>query len=99
MGELKRYGLIRYSTKTGRADKALTGLGCGMLQMWGIQNTPKSKTSVVFELETGLIRSRYIGTKDGFPNVEHGIESKGEYIDEHIRAAIADEDGATHGDG
>ena len=90
MTDLIKYGLVRYSTKTGRVDKALTGRGCGLLQLWGLQNTPRTKTTVVFELETGLIRSRYTGTADGFPEVERAIESAGEYIDEHVRAAIAE---------
>ena len=89
MNEIKRYGLVRYSRKTGRVDTALTGIGCGMLQLWGLQQTTKTKETVIFELETGLIRSRYTGTADGFPKVERAIESRGEYIDEHIRQALA----------
>lgn len=91
MDELKRYGLIRYSTKTGKVDTAMTALGCGLIQLWGLQNTTKTKTTVVFELETGLIRSRYTGTPDGFPKVDRAIEGAGEYINEHIRAALAEE--------
>lgn len=90
MSELKKYGLVRYSTKTGKVDTAMTALGYGLLQLWGLQNTTKTKTTVLFELETGLIRSRYTGTADGFPEVERAIESAGEYIDEHIRAALAE---------
>lgn len=90
MGELKKYGLVRHSKKTGEVDTAMTGLGCGMLQLWGLQNTAKTKITAVFELETGLIRSRYTGTADGFPEVEHHIEDQNEYMDEHIRAALAE---------
>lgn len=90
MDELKKYGLVRYATKTGKVDTAMTALGCGVIQLWGLQNTTKTKTSVVFELDTGLIRSRYTGTADGFPKVERAIESNGEYIDEHIRLALAE---------
>lgn len=90
MSDLKRYGLIRHSTKTGKIDTAMTGLGCGVLQLWGLQNTTKTKTTVVFELDTGLIRSRYTGTPDGFPKVERAIEENGEYIAEHVRAALAE---------
>lgn len=90
MSDLKRYGLVRYSTKTNKIDTAMTGLGCGLLQLWGLQNTTKTKSSVVFELESGLIRARYTGTPDGFPKVEHAIEENEEYIAEHIRAALAE---------
>ena len=85
MEEIKRYGLVRYSKKTGRVDKALTGIGFGMLQLYGLQETTKTKETVVFELDTGLIRSIYTGTESGF----RAIESRGEYIDEHIRQALA----------
>ena len=90
MNELKKYGLVRFSTKTGKVDTALTGLGCGVLQLWGLQNTTRTKTTVIFELETGLIRSRYTGTADGFPKVERAIEDAGEYIDEPVRTALAE---------
>lgn len=92
MGELKGYGLVRASKKTGKIDMAMTGIGCGMLQLWGLQNTPKSKVTIVFELETGLIRSRYFGHECGFPKVEHAIESSGERIEEEIRSALAKSD-------
>lgn len=92
MDELKKYGLVRYSTKTGKVDTAMTALGCGLLQLWGLQNTTKTKTTVVFELESGLIRSRYTGTDRGFPEVERAIEDKCEYMEEHIRACLAEED-------
>lgn len=90
MDDLKRYGLVRYSKKTGKVDTAMTALGFGLLQLWGLQNTTKTKSTVVFELDTGLIRSRYTGTERGFPEVERAIEESGEYIDEHIRAALAE---------
>lgn len=89
MEEIKGYGLVRYSKKTGRVDKTLTGIGFGMLQLYGLQETTKTKETVVFELDTGLIRSIYTGTESGFPKVQRAIESRGEYIDEHIRQALA----------
>ena len=91
MDDIKKYGLVRYSKKTGKVDKAMTALGCGLLQLWGRQNTTKTKETAVFELDTGLIRARYSGTADGFPKVERGIESAGGYIDEHIRLALAED--------
>ena len=91
MSELKRYGLVRCSKKTGKVDMAMTGLGKGLLQLWGLQNTTKTKRTLIFELDTGIIETMYTGTADGFPAVEKGISSKGLYIDEEIRAEMAKE--------
>ena len=91
MSELKRYGLVRCSKKTGKVDMAMTGLGKGLLQLWGLQNTTKTKRTLIFELDTGIIETMYTGTADGFPTVEKGISNKGLYIDEEIRAEMAKE--------
>lgn len=91
MSELKRYGLVRCSKKTGKIDTAMTGLGKGMLQLWGLQNTTKSKRTVIFELDTGIIEAMYTGTEDGFPEVEKGISSKGLMVNEDLRAEMAGE--------
>jgi len=91
MEDIKKYGLVRYSKKTGRVDKAMTALGCGLLQLWGLQNTTKTKETIVFELDTGLIRARYSGTADGFPKVERGIEDAMMYVGENICEALAED--------
>lgn len=91
MSELKKYGLIRASKKTGRIDTSMTGLGCGMLQLWALQNTTKTKITVVFEIETGLIRAKYEGTESGFPKVENKIESKGLHIGEELLEEFQEE--------
>ena len=90
MGELKEYGLMRYSKKTGNVDKMLSGLGCGMIELWALQNTTKTKNSVVFELKTGLIRSIYRGDENGFPKIEHAIEDRGLFIDAEALEAFKD---------
>lgn len=86
------YGLIRYSKKTGKCDMALTGMGDAMLNLWGLQNTTKTKETVVFDLETGLITARYIGSADGFPKVDKDIKNNfKEFIDEDIRIALVED--------
>ena len=68
MTGLKRYFCVRFSRKTGKIDTTLTGLGCGMLELWALQNTnKKTKDSVVFD-EDGYVRFYYEGTGD-FPEI------------------------------
>lgn len=62
--------LVRFSKKTGKIDTTLTGLGYAMLNMWGLQNTTKTKETLVFTRDTGLLISHYTGDASGFPKVE-----------------------------
>ena len=42
-----------------------------MLNLWGLQNTSKTKESIVFTLDTGLMISHYVGRADNdMPEVE-----------------------------
>ena len=61
--------LFRFSTKTGKVDTTMIALGKGVLQLWGLQNTPKTKTTVIFERESGRLIYEAIGTKEGFPKI------------------------------
>ena len=91
MSDIKRYGLIRASKKTGRIDTTMTGLGCGMLQLWALQNTTPSKRTVVFEFDTGLIRAMYEGAPGGFPKVDHKIEDRELYIGDELLEEFQEE--------
>lgn len=62
--------LVRYSKKTGKIDMTLTGLGFAMLDLWGLQNTTKTKECLVFTRDTGLLLSHYIGRSNSMPEVE-----------------------------
>lgn len=62
--------LVRFSKKTGKIDTTLTGTGYGLLNMWGLQETSKSKETIVFTRDTGLIIVHYTGNASGFPDVE-----------------------------
>lgn len=84
------WGLIRYSKKTGKVDTAMTGMADALMNLWALQNTTKTKESIIFDLETGAIKSHYVGTTDGFPNVEKNISCE-EKIDEHIRISLEED--------
>lgn len=67
--ELKTYCLVRFARKSGKIDMTLEGLGSGMLRMWALQNTTKSKDTIIFEKDTGKVCWYYEGTGD-FPKID-----------------------------
>ena len=89
MKELHNYGLVRFSQKTGKIDKSMTAIGCGMIQLWALQNTTKTKACVVIDLDERKTLREYIGTADGFPKI-HSKEADFVYDlpDELIDALI-----------
>lgn len=79
---LKRYFCVRFNRKSGKIDTTLSGLGCGMIQMWALQNTTaKSKDTIIFD-EDGWVHSYYEGTGD-FPTITKYGENKPEGV-KHI---------------
>lgn len=68
---LKVYVLFRFSKKSGKIDTTMTGLGMGMMSLWALQNTTKSKSCLIIERDTGKVVYSVVG-KDGFPEVEKG---------------------------
>lgn len=69
MDKLHHYGLVRFSKKTGKIDKTLTALGKGMIQLWALQNTTKTKACVLVDIDDRVVISEFCGTADGFPNI------------------------------
>lgn len=69
MKELHNYGLVRFSKKTGKIDTTMTALGRGVIQLWALQNTTKTKATVIVDIDERTVFSEYIGTADGFPEV------------------------------
>lgn len=69
MSELHNYGLIRFSKKTGKVDTTMTALGKGLIQLWALQNTPKTKACVIVDIDESKVIAEYVGTADGFPIV------------------------------
>ena len=69
MGELKTYCLLRFARMSGKIDTSMEGLGSGMLRLWALQNTTKTKDTIIFEKDTGKVCWYYTGTGD-FPKIE-----------------------------
>lgn len=69
MSDLHNYGLVRFSKKTGKIDTTMTAIGRGVIQLWALQNTTKSKACVIVDIDERRIFSEYIGTEDGFPEI------------------------------
>ena len=44
----------------------MTSLGFAMLQMWALQNTPKTKRCLIFERDTGLLVYDCEGNSSGY---------------------------------
>ena len=83
--ELKTYCLVRFARKTGKLDTTLEGLGSGMLRLWALQNTTKTKDTIIFEKDTGKVCWYYEGTGD-FPKIEE--EGLG-YVDDYCPGMLA----------
>ena len=69
MSDLHNYGLIRFSKKTGKIDTTMTAIGRGMIQLWALQNTTKTKATVIVDIDERQVFAEYVGTEDGFPEV------------------------------
>ena len=71
MSELHNFGLIRFSKKTGKIDTTMTGLGSGMIKMWALQNTSKTKATVIIDIDERYTVAEYVGTDNGFPEIRN----------------------------
>lgn len=69
MSELHNYGLVRFSKKTGKIDTTMTAIGKGLIQMWALQNTSKTKACVIVDIDERRPYAEYVGKADGFPEV------------------------------
>lgn len=67
------FGLVRFSSKTGKVDTCINSMGTAMLSLWALQKTTKSKTTLIFDLEDGKVIEEYRGSADGFPKVNKDI--------------------------
>lgn len=76
VNRLSNFTLVRFNRKTGRIDKTLTGIGFAMLQLWGLQNTTKTKDSILFETNTGLLITYFTGSASGMPKVDYGMDNE-----------------------
>lgn len=67
--DLQIHVLFRFNKKSGKVDKTMTALGCAVLQMWALQNTPPTKHCLIFERETGILVFDCEGNKTGFSQI------------------------------
>lgn len=66
---LHKYGLVRFSKKTGKIDTTMTAIGRGLIQLWALQNTPHTKACVIIDLTTREAYAEYEGDASGFPKI------------------------------
>lgn len=65
------YILFRFSKRTGKIDTTMTGITSAMMQLWALNNTTKTKASLIVERATGTVIFTADGTGD-FPKVKKG---------------------------
>ena len=70
--------LFRCTKKSGKIDTTMTGMGSALMQMWALNNTPKSKSCLIFERESGKLTFASYGTENGFPKIKKGIDCEGQ---------------------
>lgn len=63
------YVLFRFSKKTGKADTTMTSASSALMKLWAMQNTTKSKQTVIFNRDTGACVFSAIGA-DGMPEID-----------------------------
>ena len=85
MKELKTNYLVRFTRKTGKIDTTIEGLGEGLLSLWALQNTTKTKDTIIFD-EDGIVVAYYEGTATGFPKVTEGDGV--EHIDKYCKGLL-----------
>ena len=72
-----------FNKKGGKVIKSASGMGKGMVGYWALQNTTKSRFSVLVFTDTNEIERAYVGTENGFPKVIH-VEDMGLSLDDYI---------------
>ena len=89
MSELKTFYCVRFNRRNGKIDKTLSGLSNALLRLWALQNTTKSKDTIIFD-EDGLVIMYFEGTGD-FPNItKYGEDSEEgiHFIDEFCEGLL-----------
>ena len=73
-----------FNKKSGKLVKSVEGRGRGMLMMWALQNTTKSRISVLVIRDTNEIEVIYNG-REGCPKVDYLYkEGINLYLDDYI---------------
>ena len=66
---MEEYVLVRFSKKTGKIDIVMESITKSMLKLWALQNTTKTKDTIIFSEVTGDVVFYAEGTAD-FPEVK-----------------------------
>lgn len=61
--------LYMFNKRGGKLVKCIEGRGRGMLMMWALQNTTKSRVSVIVIKDTNEVEVVHIGKESGCPKV------------------------------
>ena len=80
---MKTFYLVRFARRSGKIDTTMSALGKGLLQLWALQNTTKSKDTIIFD-EDGIVAMYVEGTAD-FPKV---TKDSGEHIDTYCKGLL-----------
>ena len=80
---MKTFYLVRFNRKSGKIDRTMSALGKGLLQLWALQNTTKTKDTIVFD-EDGIV-AMYVGGTGDFPKV---TKDSGEHIDIYCKGLL-----------
>ena len=51
----KIYCLVRFTRKSGKIDTTLEETGSKEIRLWAIKNTTKTKDTIIFEKDTGIV--------------------------------------------
>lgn len=89
--KLHNYGLVRFSKKTGKIDTSMTAIGKGLIQLWALQNTTKTKACFVLDLTDRIPVACYIGTDEGFPEICRNVNDYPYNIPDELYDALAAE--------
>lgn len=89
---MKKYYCVRFTSKAGKINKTLEGLGVGMLKLWALQNTTKTTECFIFD-EDGVIVYHTIGNSNGFPEID--TDYNGDYIEDYCPGIMLSLGGAT----
>lgn len=67
--ELKTYGLVQFSTKTGKVKTVMTAKLVSLLRLWALNNCKPTDTIYVFDLTERKYNYIVRGNKTGYPHI------------------------------
>ena len=60
---------FRYKTKTGEIDTTITSKGCAVPEMWALNNTTRTTTTLVIHRESGKVVFACRGRANDLPKI------------------------------